>query len=112
MEASVIEEHRANELYDPGRLLTWSALVFVLILIAFVCLIIGAQIWKSGEANTESWAALTGIIGWATAQAQVLYNNRFGSTRANALKDATIATQAQAASTLATTASQPVETKS
>lgn len=81
-------EKRAD--YDPGRLLTWAAIWFVLILILFVCTIIGVQIWRSGEANTESWAALTGIIGWATAQAQVLYSNRFGSTLSNTKKDAAI----------------------
>ena len=80
-------EDRREE-YDPNRVLTWSALYFVGILIVFVCLIIGVQIWKSGEANTESWAALTGIIGWATAQAQVLYSNRFGSTLSTTKKDA------------------------
>ena len=83
--------------YDPNALLTRAALIFVTILICFVCFIIGIQIFKSGEANTESWAALTGILGWTTAQAQMLYSNRFGSTRANSIKDATISTQAQIA---------------
>ncbi len=99
-------EDRRAESYDPGRLLTYAAIIFVFILIVFVCLIIGVQILVSGEANTESWAALTGIIGWATAQAQGLYSNRFGSTRANSIKDATIAAQAQTAA-VASGASSP-----
>lgn len=77
--------------YDPNKLLTRAALYFVGILIVFVCFIIGIQILKAGEANTESWAALTGIIGWATAQAQMLYSNRFGSTLSASHKDATLA---------------------
>ena len=105
-----------REEYDPSRLLTWAAIWFVLILIIFVCLIIGVQIFKSGEANTESWAALTGIIGWATAQAQVLYSNRFGSTLSNTKKDAamtriaeqsTPATAAAVAATVAAAAAAP-----
>ena len=96
-----MEDRRVNDTYDPGRLLTIAALAFVGVLVLFVCMIIGFQIMKSGEANTESWAALTGIIGWSTAMAQLLYNNRFGSTRAAAIKDATIASQAATASALA-----------
>lgn len=92
-----MEERR--EEYDPGRVLTWAALLFVTILIVFVCFIIGVQIMANGEANTESWAALTGIIGWATAQVQVLYSNRFGSTLSNTKKDAAIARMAEAAPT-------------
>ncbi len=113
------EERRAD--YDPGRLLTHAAVWFVFILILFVCAIIGVQIWRAGEANTESWAALTGIIGWVTAQLQVLYSNRFGSTLSNTKKDAALsriaeqsapttaaAVAATVAATAATTGAPPI----
>lgn len=83
--------------YDPARLLTLAALFFVGILIVFVAGIIGVQIWKVGEANTESWAALTGLIGWATSQVSIIFSNRFGSTQQSQTKDTTIAVQAHTA---------------
>lgn len=91
----MMEERRSE--YDASLLLTRAALVFVGFLVLFVCLIIGIQVTRAGEANTESWAALMSIIGWATAQAQVLYSNRFGSTLSATKKDAAIQTLAQAA---------------
>ena len=99
-----------QEQYDPGRLLTFAALFFVGILIVFVAGITGVQLWKSGEANTESWAALTGLIGWATSQVSIIYSNRYGTTQQSANKDAIIARQAKAASdTAATAAAVPAE---
>lgn len=91
----MMEERRSE--YDASLLLTRAALIFVGVLIVFVCLIIGVQVYRTGEANTESWAALMGMIGWATAQAQVLYSNRFGSTLSATKKDAAIQNLAQAA---------------
>ena len=98
-----------QEQYDPGRLLTLAALLFVGILILFVAGIIGMQIWKSGDANTESWAALTGLIGWATSQVSIIYSNRYGTTQQSVNKDAVIAQQARAAEAVAgaTTALAP-----
>ncbi len=98
-----------QEQYDPGRLLTIAALLFVGILILFVSGIIGIQIWKSGEANTESWAALTGLIGWATSQVSIIYSNRYGTTQQSINKDAVIAQQARTAEAVAgvTTALAP-----
>ena len=100
-----MEDRRINspgtEQYDPARLLTMAALLFVGILILFVSGIIGIQIWKSGEANTESWAALTGLIGWATSQVSVLYSNRYGTTQQSVNKDAVIAQQARTAEAVA-----------
>ncbi len=90
-----MEERRAE--YDPARLLTWAALLFVAGLIFFVGLIIGWQIFKTGEANTESWAALTGLIGWVTGTCSVIFNARYGTTKESARKDAVIAQQAQTA---------------
>ena len=90
------------ETYDPAKILTRMALLFALLLILFICSIIAVQIWKTGEANTESWAALTGIVGWATGVVGMLYSNRFGSTQQSAAKDATIQQQARTAEVIAT----------
>ena len=100
-----------QEQYDPGRLLTLAALLFVGILILFVAGIIGMQIWKSGDANTESWAALTGLIGWATSQVSIIYSNRYGTTQQSVNKDAVIAQQARTAEAVAgvTTALAPTQ---
>lgn len=87
--------------YDPAPLLTHAALLFQGILILFVAGIIGIQIWAKGEANTESWAALTGLIGWSMGVNSGLYNNRFGSTAQSASKDSTIEQQARTAAVIA-----------
>lgn len=94
-----MDDRRAE--YDPARLLTHAALIFVGILILFVSAIIGVQIVAKGEANTESWAALTGLIGWATSQVSVLFNNRFGNTKQSTAKDAVIAEQSRTAAVIA-----------
>lgn len=86
-----------NRTYDPGKFLTHAALYFVGALIIFVGSIIAAQIWQTGEANTESWAALTGLIGWACGTASSVFNARFGTSQQSAAKDATIAQQARTA---------------
>ena len=94
----MMDERRiATSDYDPAKLLTRSALLFVGVLLVFVCLIIGWQIYKSGEANTESWAALTGLIGWATGIVGMIFSNRYGTTQQSTTKDATIAQQAKTA---------------
>lgn len=87
--------------YDPARVLTMAALAFVGLLIVFVCFIIGSQILKSGTANTESWAALTGLIGWATGVVGMIYSARYGTTQQSAAKDATIQQQAHTAAVVA-----------
>ena len=92
-------EERRHE-YDPARLLTHAALSFVGALIVFVGIIIAAQIATNGEANTESWAALTGLIGWVTGTASVVFNARFGTTQQSAKKDAVILQQAQTAAAI------------
>lgn len=90
--------------YDPAKLLTYTALLFVGVLIVFVSTIIGVQIWETGEANTESWAALTGLIGWATSQVSIIFSNRFGTTEQSAKKDEVIARQASTAAVIANAA--------
>ena len=92
------------ETYDPAKILTRMALLMVLILVLFICAIIGLQIFKTGEANTESWAALTGIVGWATGVVGTIYANRFGSTQSAAAKDDTIRQQARATAATAVVA--------
>lgn len=102
-------DHNGHDQYDPAKLLTFAGLTFVLVLILFVSAIIGIQIAKSGEANTESWAALTGLIGWATGIVGMIYSNRYGTTQQSTNQAAVIAQQARAASALAqaTTALAP-----
>ena len=87
----------STAVYDPARSLTISIMGMVWLLILFTGGIIIAQIIDRGSANTESWAAFTGIIGWATAKAGDIFNNRFGSTKESADKNQTIAQQARTA---------------
>ena len=91
----IFEEKRTD--YDPALLLTRAALSFVGTMIVFVCIIISVQIAKTGEANTESWAALTGLIGWVTGIASVIFNARFGTSQQSAAKDKIIAKQVETA---------------
>ncbi len=97
----MMEERRSE--YDPAKLLTRCGLGFVGVLILFVAIIIVLQIVFSTDhsANTESWAAMTGMIGWATSQVSILFNNRFGTTQASAKKDAVIEQQTKTAATIA-----------
>lgn len=90
-----------REEYDPARLLTRVALFFVGYLIVFVSVIIGLQIWKSGEANTESWAALTGLIGWATGTLGMIFSARYNASKDGEKKDAVIAQQSRTAAVIA-----------
>lgn len=83
--------------YDPAKALTNSIMGMVWLLILFTGGIIAAQIIDRGSANTESWAAFTGIIGWATAKAGDIFNNRFGSSKESSDKNHTIAQQARTA---------------
>lgn len=101
-----MEERRINrKQYDPSRLLTHAALLFVGLLIIFVSAIIAIQFWAKGSANTESWAALTGLIGWATSQTSIIYSARYGTTQNSITKDAIIAQQASSAAVIAAAAS-------
>lgn len=103
-----MEERRTE--YDPAILLTRAALLFVGVLIVFVALIIGVQIWKSGEANTESWAALTGMIGWVTGTVSMIYNARYGTSKQAEVKDAVIAQQSKTAAVIAATTGGSAQT--
>jgi divalent metal cation (Fe/Co/Zn/Cd) transporter len=94
--------------YDPARILTWAALLFVGALIFFVGLIIGWQIITGGEANTESWAALTGLIGWVTGTVSMIYNARYGTSKQAETKDAVIAQQSRTAAVMAGAQTAPV----
>lgn len=96
--------------YDPAMLLTRAALIYVGAIIVFVCIIIAAQIWKTGEANTESWAALTGLIGWVTGIASVIFNARFGTSKQAETKDAVIAQQSRTAAVIAGATSTSAQT--
>ena len=91
-----------REEYDPSKLLTRAAIFLVASLIFFVGLMICFQIYKTGEANTESWAALTGLIGWVTGTVSMIYNARYGTSKAGETKDAVIAQQSRTAEAIAT----------
>jgi len=104
-----MDERRAE--YDPARLLTWAALILVTGLIFFVGLMILLQIHKNGEANTESWAALTGIIGWVTGTVSMIYNARYGTSKQAETKDAVIAQQSRTAAVIAGATAQTPTTQ-
>lgn len=91
-------EDRREE-YDPAKLLTRSAIFFLGVLIIFICGIIALQIWISADhkANTESWAALTGIVGFVTGIMSVVYNARYGISKQSDVQSKTIAKQAETA---------------
>jgi hypothetical protein len=76
--------------YDPARTLTNSILGMVWVLIGFVGAIVAFQVWKNGKAESETWGQLMLLIGFALAKAGDILNNRFGSTRQSASKDATV----------------------
>ena len=75
-----------------------------------VGLIIGWQIYKTGEANTESWAALTGLIGWVTGTVSMIYNARYGTSKQAETKDAVIAQQSRTAAVIAGATSPNAQT--
>ncbi len=87
--------------YDPAPLLIRAGLTIVACLLTFTGVIIVLQILKAGEANTESWAAFTGLIGWATSQVSIIFSNRFGTTQQAAKKDELIAKQVTTAAAVA-----------
>ena len=99
-----------KDVYDPAAILTRAALLFAFLLITFVCAIIVVQTLNTGEANTESWGALTAIIGWVTGVVGTIYANRFGSTQQSAAKDKTIAAQAATAVAAARATGQSITT--
>ncbi len=81
-----------NSDFDITVPLVYGALGVMGLLVMFVCAIIVVQVWKlpTHTPATEVWAALTGIIGWATGVGNTIFAFRFGSTRSSAAKDATI----------------------
>ncbi len=97
-----MEERRAAvDQFDPAKVLTYGALFFLTVLIVFICVIISFQIWKTGDANTESWAAFVGIVGWCTGVVSGIYAHRFGTTQQSTAKDAVIQQQARTAAVVA-----------
>ena len=80
----------AAERNDPAMLLTYASIGIVILLIVFVGAVAAVQIIKAGKADTEVWAALTGLIGWATAKSGSIYDYRFGTSRSSSAKDVII----------------------
>lgn len=76
--------------YDMAQPLLIGSFVLVACLIICVFAVIGVQMWKGSKVDTEVWAALTGLIGWATAKAGSIYDYRFGTSRSSAAKDVVI----------------------
>lgn len=76
--------------YDPAPALTRFAMYGVATLLLAMCVWITTNYIKGQPIPTELWAALTGLIGWLTAQLQSIYANRFGTTRNSAAKDVVI----------------------
>lgn len=76
--------------YDMAQPLLIGAFVVVGLLILLVGAVVVGQLIKTGKADTEVWAALTGLIGWATAKAGSIYDYRFGTSRSSAAKDVVI----------------------
>ncbi len=89
-----------KEPYDPSRILTYCALLFVAGSILALSAIIGWQIYTDGEASTEWVGQLCLVIGWVLGKAGDIYNHTFGTTSQSQAKDATIATQARTAAVL------------
>lgn len=67
--------------YDMTPVLLFGALGVILLLILLVAFIVIWQVVDTGAADTASWAALMGLIGWATGVGTTIYFYRFGSTR-------------------------------
>lgn len=85
-----------DELHDTTNALLWGGIAFVGVLLVFVCGVIAMQVARGQNVGSEMWAALTGLIGWATAQMSVIYAYRFGSSRSSGAKDVVISELATA----------------
>jgi hypothetical protein len=77
---------------DVGRLLIVGALVVMALLIAMIGAIVIIEMFRrpNGEASTQSWAALMGIIGTVTGVVVTIYSYRFGSSKTSSAKDVII----------------------
>lgn len=76
---------------DQGTVLIYGALVLIGALILFVCAVAGWQVVKTNSPTTEVWAAITGLIAFATGVVTTIYGYRFGSSRQSGAKDVLIA---------------------
>lgn len=83
--------------YDPAKVLTYCALLFVIGAIVCLSAIVGWQIYTKDTAETVWVGQLCAVIGWVLGQAGSIYNNRFGTTTQSAAKDDTIKQQAKTA---------------
>jgi muramidase (phage lysozyme) len=79
-----------DDLHDTTQPLLYGGIAFVGVLLLFVCGVIAMQVGRGETVGSEMWAALTGLIGWATAQVSVIYAYRFGSSRSSGAKDVVI----------------------
>jgi hypothetical protein len=79
----------AGDAYEMAPLLVWAAFILIGVLVLGLMAAVLVQVVQ-GKVNTEVWAALTGVIGWATGIGGLIYNYRFGTSRSSAAKDVVI----------------------
>lgn len=79
-----------DEAHDLAQPLLYAALIAVGLFIVFICVVIGIRVSQGKDPGTELWATLTGLVGWSTAMAQMIYAYRFGTSRQSAGKDVLI----------------------
>jgi putative chitinase len=90
------ERDRAGEA-DMARPLVYGALGLIASLVLFTFGVAIAQIVLRQEASptTEVWAAITGLIGFATGVVTTLYAYRFGTSKGSGAKDILIGEMAR-----------------
>lgn len=81
--------------FDPAAMLTYFAIGAVALITVFLGGWITLFLAQKAPVTVEMWAAFTGLIGWLTAKAGSIYDNRFGTTRQSAAKDVIIGELAQ-----------------
>lgn len=79
---------RPQDSWDMTKTLVWGMLVMMGFLLLFVAGIAGWQTYVNDAPSTEVWAAVTGLIGFATGIAVTVFAFRFGYSRQSGAKDA------------------------
>lgn len=84
-------ERSKTDGWDMTPTLVYGTLGFVGFLTLFACAVAVVQVVKAGTPSTEVWAAITGLIGFATGAVISIVSYRFGSSRSSQTKDFAIA---------------------
>jgi hypothetical protein len=74
--------------WDMTKTLVWGMLLMMGFLLLFVAVIASWQTIMNNSPSTEVWAAVTGLIGFATGVSVTVYAFRFGYSRQSGAKDA------------------------